>query len=340
MRVDPQRLIRLAVLIQHGSFKQAASHLGVTQPALSQSIAQIEREVGVKLIDRTPHGVEPTIYGRILYEHARSIDRELVQAAQHIRELASGKKSALKVGVTVGAAASLAALTICRLQPFRSGIDTRISEEPTIRSLLTRLQDRTVDILICQRPREVDLKGARALALCRVRRVLCVRTGHPLTGPVKLNDISAYPFVCPQDEIGELFGLSQIFSTIGLDPARKIIISNSIYVAKEMVLNSDAFGIFSDLSVLSERRLNLFRLIDLETPTEYWMQLILRSEQTPTDLIKDFVRELVCVCRDLNIDVHPGAVRFQDLRPLVSDVDETSHLDAGYEPARDDKIAV
>ncbi len=317
MRVDPQRLIRLAVLIQHGSFKQAASHLGITQPALSQSIGQIEREVGVKLIDRTPHGIEPTIYGRILYEHARSVDRELIKAAQDIRELTSGKKGTLRVGVTVGAAASLTALTICRLQPFVAGIDTRISEEPTIKSLLTQLQDRTVDMLVCQRPREIDLKGMRTISLCRVRRVLCLRAGHPLTGDFKLGDISVYPFVCPQDELGELFGLSQIFSTIGLNLTRKIIISNSIYVAKEIVLNSDACGIFSDLSILNEHRLKLFRLVELDAPTDYWMQLILRSEQVQSDLVRDFVKELINVCQVLDVNTHADAVHFRDHRPAA-----------------------
>ena len=116
MRIDPQRLIRLAVLIQHGSFSRAADHLGLTQPALSQSIAQIEKEVGVKLIERTPHGVEPTIYGQVLYEHAKSIDRELAQAAQQIQELAFGQKGALRVGAMVGGAASLSALAVCKLQ--------------------------------------------------------------------------------------------------------------------------------------------------------------------------------------------------------------------------------
>ena len=113
MRIDPQRLIRLAVLIQHGSFSRAAEHLGLTQPALSQSIAQIEKEVGVKLIERTPHGVEPTLYGQVLYEHAKSIDRELALAAQHIGELAFGHKGALRIGATVGGAASFVALAVC-----------------------------------------------------------------------------------------------------------------------------------------------------------------------------------------------------------------------------------
>src|SRR5579883_2809561 len=313
MRIDPQRMIRLAVLIQHGSFRKAADHLGLTQPALSQSIAQIEKEVGVKLIERTPHGIEPTIYGQVLYEHAKSIDRELAQAAQHIQELAFGHRGALKIGATVGGGPMIVEKAVCRLQDSRPGIDIRINAESSIMSLLTQLHDRTIDMLICQRPQELELKGTRAFSLFRAKRVACVRAGHPLTGNVTLRDLSTYPFVSPQEEMGLLFGFRQIFATIGLD-LPEVLISNSIYVAKEIVLNSDAFALFSDLSVLNERRLGLLKLIELEIPTQYWMHLILREEQAPTDLMKSFVTEILAVCKELDIDAHADAAKFLNLR--------------------------
>ena len=313
MRIDPQRMIRLAVLIEHGSFGRAADHLGLTQPALSQSIAQIEKEVGIKLIERTSHGVEPTLYGRVLYEHAKSIDRELVQAAQHIQELAFGRKGALAIGATVGGAASLVALSLCRLQQLRAGIDIRISEETSIKALVTQLHDRSVDVLVCQRPREVDLKGTRCLPLFKATRVACVRAEHPLTGKITLKDLCTYPFVCPPEEMGLLFGFRQIFATAGLE-LPEVLICNSIYIAKEIVLNSDAFALFSDLSVLNERRLGSLRVADLEAPTHYWMQLIVRTEHTPTDHMKRFVRELLHLCEVLHIDTHADAQSFQHLR--------------------------
>jgi DNA-binding transcriptional LysR family regulator len=315
MRIDPQRIIRLAVLIEHGNFGRAADHLGLTQPALSQSIAQIEREVGAKLIERTPHGIEPTIYGQVLYQHAKSIDRELAQAAQHIQELTIGQKDALAIGATVGGASSLATMAICNLQKRPPAFDIKIINETSIKSLLAQLHDHTSDMLISQQLHELELKGTRAFSLFRARRVACVRAGHPLTGQITLKDLATFPFVCPQEETGLLLGLRQIFSTIGLD-LPEVIISNSLHVSKEIVLNSDAFALFSDLSVLSERRLGLLNLIELEIPTQYWMQLTLRAEQIPTPLMKRFVAEIVAVCQKLEIDVHPDAAKFQSIRSL------------------------
>ncbi len=304
MRIDPQRLIRLAVLIQHGSFSRAAEHLGLTQPALSQSIAQIEKEVGVKLIERTPHGVEPTLYGQVLYEHAKSIDRELALAAQHIGELAFGHKGALRIGATVGGAASFVALAVCKLQASRAGIDTRIVEEFSIGALLTQLHDRTLDVLVCPRPRELDLKGASSTPLFLAKRLACVRAGHPLSGDVSLRELSTFSFVCPEEELGLLFGFRQIFGTIGVD-LPEVLVVNSVYLAKELVLNSDAFGLFSDVSIINEHRLGLVKPIELETPTNYWMQLILRAEQARNEPIAGFIAEMIEICSERGIEVNP-----------------------------------
>ncbi len=250
----------------------------------------------------------------MLYQHAKSIDRELAQAVQHIQELAFGHKGVLAIGTTVGGAASLVALAICKLQVSQPGIDIRIVEEPTIKSLLTQLHDRTVDMLVCQRPHELELKGAQAFSLFRAKRVACVRTEHPLKGEnITLQDLSAYPFVCPPEEMGMVFGFRQIFSGIGLD-LPEVLVSNSIYVAKEIVLQSDAYALFSEFSVLKEHELGLMRLIELEIPTQYWMQLILRAEQAPTNLIKSFVTEMLAVCKEINIDVHSDTRKFLNLR--------------------------
>jgi hypothetical protein len=50
--------------VQHGSMGKAAKQLGISQPAVSEVIADLEHSLGVRLLDRSPQGIEPTIYGR------------------------------------------------------------------------------------------------------------------------------------------------------------------------------------------------------------------------------------------------------------------------------------
>src|SRR5262249_57045671 len=53
-------------VVQRGSMAKAAAHLGVSQPAVSEVIGNLEHALGVRLLDRSPQGIEPTMYGRAL----------------------------------------------------------------------------------------------------------------------------------------------------------------------------------------------------------------------------------------------------------------------------------
>ncbi len=53
-------------VVQRGSMAKAAAHLKVSQPAVSEIISDLEHALGVRLLDRGPQGVEPTMYGRAL----------------------------------------------------------------------------------------------------------------------------------------------------------------------------------------------------------------------------------------------------------------------------------
>jgi hypothetical protein len=52
-----------STVVQRGSMAKAAQHLGVSQPAVSEVIADLEHALGVRLLDRSAQGIEPTIYG-------------------------------------------------------------------------------------------------------------------------------------------------------------------------------------------------------------------------------------------------------------------------------------
>src|SRR5215471_352339 len=73
---------------QRGSMAKAATDLGITQPAVSRVIAELEHAMGVRLLDRSPQGIEPTEYGRALLRRGISVFDELTQGIKDIRFLA------------------------------------------------------------------------------------------------------------------------------------------------------------------------------------------------------------------------------------------------------------
>lgn len=311
MRIDPNRLMRLAVLINQGSFRSAAEKLALTQPALSQSIAQLEDEVGVQLITRSAHGVAPTIYGEALYGHAKAVDLELTQAAQQIQNLIIGSAGFLLVGASTGGGIHIAAQALCNLKEANPGAKAQISEGVLVEPLLAKLHDRRIDLVICQRQNDFDLKSVRATKLFHTRKVLCVRKGHPLEKSFDLKSLAQYPFLCPPDEMGILSDIKSIFEDNDVAFPQDVVVSNSVELAKEVVLNSDAFGIFSDISIWRERSAGDLVAHDVPGGMGTWYCLVTRPEYAPTDLVKAFIKQIFVVCERWDVPVHEDALQFQ-----------------------------
>ena len=66
----------LSVVVQRGSMAKAAAQLGVTQPSISEVITDLEHSLEVRLLDRSPKGIEPTVYANALLKRALVVARE------------------------------------------------------------------------------------------------------------------------------------------------------------------------------------------------------------------------------------------------------------------------
>src|SRR5215813_7806448 len=86
-RVKLHDLRVLIAVVQAGSMSKAAERLGTAQPALSRSIAELEHALSVRLLDRSPRGVQPTDYGRALIKRGIAVFDELRQGIKDIEFL-------------------------------------------------------------------------------------------------------------------------------------------------------------------------------------------------------------------------------------------------------------
>src|SRR5919199_6059867 len=78
--MDPRRLLTYRAVAHERSFSRAARALALSQPSVSNQVAALEREVGVRLLDREPRGLRLTAEGAILLEHADAIAERLALA--------------------------------------------------------------------------------------------------------------------------------------------------------------------------------------------------------------------------------------------------------------------
>src|SRR5258706_4534626 len=90
-----QAFVQIAI---EGHFGRAAEHLKVTQPALTQRLQALEREVGVQLLKRSPREVRLTPAGEVLLPYAQSLVQIQGQALRELAEIAAGRGGGIRFG--------------------------------------------------------------------------------------------------------------------------------------------------------------------------------------------------------------------------------------------------
>src|SRR4051794_24133109 len=140
----------LMTVVQAGSMGKAAERLNTVQPAVSRSIAELEEALGVRLLDRYQHGVEPTNYGRALLDCGVAIFDDLRQGLKNIEFLADPAAGEVRIGCTPFWAAGFVSAVVDRLsRRYPRMVFHLVTTQAD--AVQRELKERNVDLLIAQR---------------------------------------------------------------------------------------------------------------------------------------------------------------------------------------------
>jgi DNA-binding transcriptional LysR family regulator len=121
--MDDLRLLKvLREVALRGSFSAAADALSYSQPAVSQQIARLEAQAGVKLIERQPKGVRLTAAGEALMRHTERILAQLAEAQAELGEIASSARGRLRIGSFATAAGTIVPQAVSAFRRQRPGV--------------------------------------------------------------------------------------------------------------------------------------------------------------------------------------------------------------------------
>jgi molybdate transport repressor ModE-like protein len=126
--LEPRRILTFREVARHGSFSEAARALSLSQPAVSQQVAALESELGLRLIERRPGGLALTDAGRMLLDHAEALSGRLDLASAQLRELAAAEAATLRVGASPSLLAAFVPAAVERVLAGRDGLAVEARE--------------------------------------------------------------------------------------------------------------------------------------------------------------------------------------------------------------------
>jgi DNA-binding transcriptional LysR family regulator len=211
----------LMSVVEQGSMRRAASHLGTSQPAVSRSIADLEHSLGVPLLDRNRRGIEPTPYGRALIKRGLAALDELGQVINDIQFLTDPTAGEVRIAAPIAIATGFAMAVIDKLTRRHPRIVCRvmIGEAPVLHRAL---EERNVDILISRILSPIMNNHLDIETLYDDRPVVAASADSAWSRRRRVNlaELVNDPWTLPSP--GTLFGsmIADAFLTAGLDLPR------------------------------------------------------------------------------------------------------------------------
>jgi DNA-binding transcriptional LysR family regulator len=147
-RVKLRDLYILSSVVQAGSMAKAASGLGMSQPSISEAIATLEAALRVRLLDRSPRGVEPTIYANAILRRGHVVFDELTQGVLDIEFLANPSAGTVRIGCNESLAAGFVPAVIDRMSRMYPKIVFQVIPVQPAAMRFRELRERSVDLMV------------------------------------------------------------------------------------------------------------------------------------------------------------------------------------------------
>jgi DNA-binding transcriptional LysR family regulator len=266
-RLKTRQLLLLIALDDYRNIHRAADELHMTQPAASKQIKDLEEMLDVRLFERLPRGMEPTIYGETMIRHARMALTSLALAHDDLVTLKSGLSGQVEVGVIMSPAMALLPRAIARIKEqaplLRIGVQLESSN-----LLLEKLQRGTLDFMIGRILEKGDSTGLIYEELTEEPACAVVRPGHPLleNKQLGLEDIATLPWILPPQGSILRHRFDMMFRRAGLQPPANVVDTTALLVITALLQQTDALHVMPLEVAQYYASLNVMRVLPIELP--------------------------------------------------------------------------
>ncbi|MBP6815996.1 MAG: LysR family transcriptional regulator [Burkholderiaceae bacterium] len=241
-QIDLKRMRHILEAARGQSITTAAETLGLTQSALSRSLAEVEAALGTALFERLPRGIRLTPAGERFVAGATRVLGDVEQLVSQVRQAGDPLGTRLRIGIAPSGYVSHASASLVDFSREHPRVAVEIVPGST-QALCPRLLNGEFDLIVgsssyLKRWREVEIRP-----LVRMHLACMVRPAHPLAaahgGPREI-DVLAYPLILPESIEPIYSDIAQRFAHHGLPPFQPRYLIDDFDLVRRIVAATDA----------------------------------------------------------------------------------------------------
>lgn len=286
------RQLELIVAVEEeGSLGRAASRIGMTQPAVSKSLHELENMLGERLFDRLPRGVAPTQSGEIILRHAKIMLRQLRHATEELSMRQTGEVGEVHVGSLLAATPFLLPRSIGIARQLYPGLKIKVTEG-TSAQLLNQLSLGEIDVVLGRVP---DIWGPRSI---RTEQIYSESVSfvaglhHPLAGvsDIGLTDLVRFDWIFPAPGTVMRSQVEAAFRHAQVPPPERFLEAIPILSQAALLVSTDMIGVLPQSVIATQPGITTLR-VGSGLP-DIGVGYSLRGDVDPSPAIRVYVEAL------------------------------------------------
>ena len=271
-RLRLRDLDTLIAVAETGSMAKAAAQLAVSQPAVSKAIAEMERTLGHRLLDRTAQGVEPNLYGRALLKWAKAVFDDVHQGVAELDFISDPTSGELRVAATGPIVAGILPVILERLRRQHPRIVFHVEPGHLGFAAAGSVAGAPGGSALGPRARPIQAKTSSEEILFHERTFVAAHSSNPLCRRRKLalRDLFDEPWCLPPSETVGGALIHQAFQASGLELPRAIVVTGAIHMHSALMGLGPYLSIFPGSMLKFNPQRRAFRALPVELPIPPW----------------------------------------------------------------------
>jgi DNA-binding transcriptional LysR family regulator len=263
-----RQILLLVALDDHRNIHKAASHVGMTQPAATRLLSDLERLLKINLFERNPRGVSPNGYGQSLIRHCRIILTTLDHARDEINAISSGTTGRTAIGTLQVASPMLVPRGILRFKKSHPN-HTLLVREGTTSTLLPALWRGELDLLVGRASNNITGEGLKFESLYEEPMCIVAKKNHRLAkrNYLKLSTLAKEEWILPTPDSIYRKRLDEAFRKSGANPPHSVVESISILTNMLLIQESDMLAVMPGKVAKHYADLGELQILSIKPPT-------------------------------------------------------------------------